>query len=201
MSGDYRPSQTGTIRVNDADRQILFGLVAIRLKLVSLAQVSRALSDWSTDGERSLARLLIERRQLDEASGALVESAVVHHVTMAGGDAASSLESFAGSEDLEALRHVLERTIEAGGVQRRRRSPAADSRPASGTATGQRLVEAARRDARQSRCGRPIARDADPRRRFLRRRPDRSRSSGRWREAAWAKCSWPGTAGSTGKSP
>ena len=97
--------------MNEADRQILFGLVAIRLKLVSLAQVSRALSDWSNDGEQSLARLLIERRQLDEASGALVESAVLHHVTMAGGNAASSLESFTGSEDLEALRHVLERTL------------------------------------------------------------------------------------------
>ncbi len=100
--------------MSDADRQILFGLVAIRLKLVTLAQVSRALADWSTNGEVSLARLLIDRRQLDLASGALVESAVEHHVTMAGGDAASSLESFSGSDDLEALRHVLERTIKPG---------------------------------------------------------------------------------------
>ena len=97
--------------MSDADRQILFGLVAIRLKLVSLAHVTRALADWSTNGDVSLARLLIERRQLDLASGALVESAVEHHVAMAGGDAASSLESFSGSDDLEALRHVLERTI------------------------------------------------------------------------------------------
>ncbi len=97
--------------MSDADRQILFGLVAIRLKLVSLPQVSRALADWSIDGQHSLARLLIERGQLDLASGALVESAVEHHVAMAGGDAASSLEPFAGSEDLEALRHVMERTI------------------------------------------------------------------------------------------
>jgi WD40 repeat protein/serine/threonine protein kinase len=96
--------------VNEAERQILFGLVAIRLKLVSLAHVSRALSDWSADGDRSLARLLIDRKQLDEKSGALVESAVLHHVTMAGGNAASSLESFTGSEDLAALRQVLERT-------------------------------------------------------------------------------------------
>ena len=97
--------------MSDADRQILFGLVAIRLKLVSLPQVSRALADWSIDGQHSLARLLIERGQLDLASGALVESAVEHHVAMAGGDAASSLEPFSGSEDLEALRHVMERTI------------------------------------------------------------------------------------------
>ncbi len=103
--------------MSEADRQILFGLVAIRLKLVSLAQVSRALSDWSNDGEHSLARLLIERRQLDEASGALVESAVLHHVTMAGGNAASSLDSFTGSEDLEALRHVLERTLKPTPVE------------------------------------------------------------------------------------
>jgi hypothetical protein len=96
--------------VIEADRQILFGLVAIRLKLVSLPQVSRALAEWSADGDRSLARLLIERRQLDEKSGALVESAVLHRVAMAGGNAASSLESFTGSDDLEALRHVLERT-------------------------------------------------------------------------------------------
>ena len=116
--------------MNEADRQILFGLVAIRLKLVSLAHVSRALSDWSADGDRSLARLLIERRQLDEASGALVESAVLHHVTMAGGNAASSLESFSGSDDLEALRHVLERTMKP--VPPTEKTVArADSRPAS----------------------------------------------------------------------
>ena len=100
--------------MSDADRQILFGLVAIRLRLVTRAQVTRALADWSANGEVSIARLLIDRRQLDLASGALVESAVEHHVTMAGGDAASSLESFSGSEDLEALRHVLERTIKPG---------------------------------------------------------------------------------------
>ena len=54
--------------------------------------------------------MLVDRQQLDTASGALVESAVEHHVAMAGGDAASSLEPFAGSDDLEALRNVLERT-------------------------------------------------------------------------------------------
>ena len=100
--------------MSDADRQILFGLVAIRLKLVSLAQVSRTLADWSRNGEHSLARLLVDRQQLDTASGALVESAVEHHVAMAGGDAASSLEPFAGSDDLEALRNVLERTRRTG---------------------------------------------------------------------------------------
>ncbi len=122
------------MKVNDADRQILFGLVAIRLKLVTLAQVSRALADWTTSGEVSLARLLIERRQLDEASGALVESAVEHHVTMAGGDAASSLESFSGSDDLEALRHVLERTIKPGAAMEktltRGGGPASSAKPA-----------------------------------------------------------------------
>ena len=48
---NFIPAEAQT-RVNDADRQILFGLVAIRLKLVTLAQVSRALADWSTNGER-----------------------------------------------------------------------------------------------------------------------------------------------------
>ena len=42
---------------------------------------------------------------------------MLHHVTMAGGNAASSLESFTGSEDLEALRHVLERTLKPGPVE------------------------------------------------------------------------------------
>jgi len=113
----HTPARIDTIRVSDADRQILFGLVAIRLKLVSLAHVSRALSAWWASGERSLARLLIDRQQLDEASGALVESAVEHHVAMAGGDAGSSLEVFTGSDDLEALRHVLDRTLKPAPPQ------------------------------------------------------------------------------------
>ena len=98
----------------------------------------------------SLARLLIERRQLDEASGALVESAVEHHVTMAGGDAASSLESFSGSDDLEALRHVLERTIKPGRPWRRR-SRSGGRPPAPAPAGGQRMVETAGSDPHGSR--------------------------------------------------
>ena len=180
--------------MNEADRQILFGLVAIRLKLVSLAQVSRALSDWSANGERSLARLLIERRQLDETSGALggigrpapcgdgrgqcgVEPRVVHGQRRPRGAAARAR----ADEEAGAGRG------EDGGP---RRQPVA----AAASARGQRPVQAARRDACRCRAGRTIARDADLRRRFRVAAQTfeilRPLAAG-----AWARCSWPGMAG------
>ena len=148
----FRSSQAGPIRVNEADRQILFGLVAIRLKLVTLAAGLAARSRTGRpSGERSLARLLIERRQLDEASGALVESAVEHHVRWPGAMRRRASSRFTGSDDLEALRHVLERTIKpvppAEKTVARGEQP-----PVSAPPAGNGTVEAARRDPRQSRC-------------------------------------------------
>ena len=108
-----------------------------------------------------------------------MESAVLHHVAMAGGNAAASLESFTGSDDLVALKHVLERTqkpaspqeetvarIESRGARRYRRRTAG---------------RAARRDARERRAGGRIARDAGPRRHF------RGRADLRDLEAAGAR--------------
>jgi WD40 repeat protein/serine/threonine protein kinase len=102
---------------SDIDRQILFGLMAIQLKLVTVAHASRALAEWSVVRDRSLKRILIDQKMLDEPAGDLVESVVGHQLSLAGGNAGKSLESFAGSDALEALRGVVEQTLRPPATQ------------------------------------------------------------------------------------
>jgi eukaryotic-like serine/threonine-protein kinase len=95
----------------DADCQLLFGLLAVQLKLASLEQISRALESWRTCRDSSLARLLCEQGALDEAGGVIIASAVEHHLAMAQGDPRRGLAAFGGSDALRTLSGVLERTV------------------------------------------------------------------------------------------
>ena len=52
---------------------------------------------------------------LDEAAAALVESAVEHHLGVAGADVGRVLEAFVGSVALETLRGVLDQTMKFPG--------------------------------------------------------------------------------------
>ena len=45
---------------NDADCQLLFGLLAIQLRIVSVADISRGLASWSENRDSSLKRILID---------------------------------------------------------------------------------------------------------------------------------------------
>jgi eukaryotic-like serine/threonine-protein kinase len=96
---------------SDADRQILFGVMAIQLKLVTVGNASRALAAWSAHRDCSFQRILIDQQLLDLPACELVASVVSHQLSLAGGDASQSLESFEGSDALEALRSVLEQTL------------------------------------------------------------------------------------------
>jgi eukaryotic-like serine/threonine-protein kinase len=96
---------------NDADRQLLFGLLAIQLRIVSLADISQGLTKWSTSRVASLKSNLLDAAKLDTASGELIETAVEHHLALAHGDARRALEPFAGNDALLALASVLDRTL------------------------------------------------------------------------------------------
>ena len=65
---------------NDADCQLLFGLLAIQLRIVSVADISRGLTAWSKSRDTTLKQILIDGGALDAASGELIESAVAHHL-------------------------------------------------------------------------------------------------------------------------
>jgi WD40 repeat protein/serine/threonine protein kinase len=95
----------------DADTQILFGLMAVQLRLLSVASVSRALVAWSGSGGLPVRQILIQQVLIDVPAGALIESVVAHHLARAGGDARQVLDGFAGNDVLEALRAVLDQTV------------------------------------------------------------------------------------------
>jgi WD40 repeat protein/serine/threonine protein kinase len=96
---------------SDANRQLLFGLLGIQLRIVSVANVSHALAKWSEQRESTLLDILKSDGLLDAAAAALLETAAAHHLAIVGGDARGSLETFAGSDALEGLRGVLDRTL------------------------------------------------------------------------------------------
>ncbi len=96
---------------SDPERQILFGLIAIQLKLITVAHAARALAEWSRGQDRSLRQILIDQQTLALSAADLVESVVCHQLSLSGGSARQSLESFAGGDALQALRGVLEQTI------------------------------------------------------------------------------------------
>ena len=96
---------------NDADCQLLFGLLAIQLRIVSVADISRGLGSWSENRSSSLKTILTEAGVLDAASGELIDSAVTHHIGQAQGDPRRGLGAFAGNDALQALLGVVDRTF------------------------------------------------------------------------------------------
>jgi hypothetical protein len=103
------------MRESNADCQILFGVLAIQMKILSIASVSPSLSTWSASRDRSLKRILIEQGVLNPAAAALIDRAVEHHLGVAGADVGRVLEAFAGSEALETLLSVLDQTMKFPG--------------------------------------------------------------------------------------
>jgi WD40 repeat protein/serine/threonine protein kinase len=81
------------------------------LRFASVASVSAGLARWSATRVSSLKSILIDEGTMGAASGAVVESAVEHHLALAQGDPRRSLEPFMGSDSLEALLGVLDRTL------------------------------------------------------------------------------------------
>jgi eukaryotic-like serine/threonine-protein kinase len=96
---------------SDDDCQLLFGLLAIRLRILTLANISHALVKWKASGTSSLKGILIEEGLLDQSAAALINSAAEHHIGPGKGDARRGLEAFVGSDALEALRGVLDQTL------------------------------------------------------------------------------------------
>ena len=83
----YNPAHPRDMLENDADRQLLFGLLAIQLRVVSAAVVSDGLAQWSRSPVSSLKSILVDAGKLDATSGELIETAVMHHMALAQGDA------------------------------------------------------------------------------------------------------------------
>ena len=157
-----------------ADRELLFGLLALQNGLINQAQLLAAFQAWTLERSKSLAEHLVALGHLSPARRPVVEAMAALHLEAHGGDVGKSLAAVPASPATRAgLASIKEPQIEA---------------------TLARVGRAEAANGRGHRGGRP--RRPRPHRRPLRglghlRRPAVPRSCGRTPAAGWARCSSP----------
>ena len=74
-----------------ADRNLLFGLLALQNGLINQGQLVAAFQAWTLDKARALADHLVGRGDLDADDRSVVDALVAHHLKKSGGDVEKSL--------------------------------------------------------------------------------------------------------------
>jgi tRNA A-37 threonylcarbamoyl transferase component Bud32 len=99
---------------SDADRNLLFGVLALQMDFISREALIAAVSAWIRDKTRSLARILVEQGALSEARRALLEPLVDEHLRVHDGDPEKSLASVSSLGSVrEALAAVADAEVRA----------------------------------------------------------------------------------------
>jgi serine/threonine-protein kinase len=75
----------------NADRNLLFGILALQLDFISRDALIRAMNAWVLDKTKGLGLLLVEHNALDPERHALLETLVREHLRQHGGDPVRSL--------------------------------------------------------------------------------------------------------------
>ena len=117
-----------------ADRNLLFGLLALQNGLIDQSALVAAFHAWTRDKTRSLAGLLIAQGAIDDGDGDLLEGLVARHLRGHGGDAGRSIAAVAAPRslvtELASLGDAdLEATLGHAGPGRTRPSRAPAARP------------------------------------------------------------------------
>src|SRR3954465_12405384 len=76
---------------SSADRNLLFGILALQMDFISRDQLVEAMNAWVLHKDRPLGDLLVECGALAADDEALLASMVERHIARHGGDAARSL--------------------------------------------------------------------------------------------------------------
>src|SRR3954463_11596262 len=90
-----------------ADRDLLFGLLALQNGLINQVQLVAAFQAWTLDKARALADHLVGRGDLDADDRSAVDALVARHIKKHGGDVEKSLAAIpAGRSTRENLAQV-----------------------------------------------------------------------------------------------
>jgi WD40 repeat protein/serine/threonine protein kinase len=92
--------------MNQTDRHLLFGILALQMNFVGRDALLAAMHAWVLERSKPLGRILVEQQGLSLARHDLLERLVDEHLAAHGGDAEKSL---AATDGLGALRVDLER--------------------------------------------------------------------------------------------
>src|SRR5947209_13186603 len=86
----------------DAERNLLFGLIALQVGLIDQAQLVAAFQAWARDRGRTLADHLAARGDLDADARAAVEAMVALQLRKHGGDPEKSLAAIPAGRSTRA---------------------------------------------------------------------------------------------------
>ena len=141
-----------------ADRNLLFGLLALQIGLIEQGQLVAAFQAWTRDKARSLADYLTQRGDLDGEQRTLLEALVAQHLKKHGGSTEQSLAAVpAGRSTRESLVLIGDAEIEATVARAGTGSPQHDS-DADHDRTASYAVGAPTSDGQRFRVLRPHAR-------------------------------------------
>src|SRR6516164_8777371 len=97
-----------------ADRNLLFGLLALQNGLIDQGQLVAAFQAWTLDKARALADHLVSRGDLDPDDRSAVDALVARHIKRHGGDVERSLAAVpAGRSTGESLACIDDPDVEA----------------------------------------------------------------------------------------
>src|SRR5262245_44278061 len=94
----------------DADRNLLFGVLALQMDFISREQLIAAVSAWVLDKARPLAEILVAQGALSDSRRALLDPLVQEHLRAHGGDPQHSL---AALSSISSVRRDLEQVGDA----------------------------------------------------------------------------------------
>src|SRR4051812_46858410 len=92
----------------DADRNLLFGILALQMDFITRDGLIGAMAAWVMEKHRPLGEILVERGDLDPSDRAAIDPMIARHLARHGGDPAASLAAL-GSIDSTAS--ALRRSI------------------------------------------------------------------------------------------
>src|SRR5262249_25319009 len=116
-----------------ADREVLFGLLAVQTGLVAPSALVRAFRTWAGDRSQPVAEVLRRQGSLDSSRCALMESLILEHLKLHGGEIERSLAALSADPEMRerlerlsdpelnaTLSYVRPRSTEAGSDRRDR---------------------------------------------------------------------------------
>src|SRR3954466_15810517 len=114
----------------DADRNALFGTLAVQMGFVSRDDLAAATAEWAGDKSRSLGDVLCERKALADDERRLLDAMVAKHLVRHGNDPARSLAALSPDP---SLRDALTQATDHNGGPRL--PPRTAASPAAAAAT------------------------------------------------------------------
>ena len=97
-----------------ADRNLLFGILALQLDFLDRDELVAAMNAWLQDKQKQLGQILVDRGTLSDHYRQLLDSLVAVHLRKHGNDSRRSLEAVAAHSTVtEALNGVADREVQS----------------------------------------------------------------------------------------